>query len=184
MNPPGPSDRRSSRASTRSAVEEVAQLAVAGPDHAQATHRKLGPTDVVAKETPADEIRGVSASARLLDLQPPSTAGRTFSGRSTATGFASGASDVTHMVLREGEGEASTPRLQRAEAKRAAQNNLKRKLEKLAARRHCGTFLAPTKVQKRSIAESESEVEQGRDVAERAVFKTPPRSASVVAADG
>jgi hypothetical protein len=32
--------------------------------------------------------------------------------------------------------------------------------------------------------ESESEVEQGRDVAERAVFKTPPRSASVVAADG
>jgi hypothetical protein len=88
------------------------------------------------------------------------------------------------MVLREGEGEASTPRLQRAEAKRAAQNNLKRKLEKLAARRHCGTFLAPTKVQKRSIAESESEVEQGRDVAERAVFKTPPRSASVVAPDG
>lgn len=184
MNPPGPSHRRSSRASTRSAVEEVAQLAVAGPDHAQATHRKLGPNDVVAKETPADEIRGVSASARLLDLHPPSTAERTFSGRSTATGFASGASDATHMVLREGEGEASTPRLQRAEAKRAAQNNLKRKLEKLAARRHCGTFLAPTKVQKRSIAESESEVEQGRDVAEGAVFKTPPRSASVVAADG
>ena len=88
------------------------------------------------------------------------------------------------MVLREGEGEASTPRLQRAEAKRAAQNNLKRKLEKLAARRHCGTFLAPTKVQKRSIVESESEVEQGRDVAERAVFKTPPRSASAIAADG
>ena len=165
-------------------MEEVAQLAVAEPDHAQATHRKLGPNDVVAKETPADEIRGVSASARLLDLHPPSTAERTFSGRSTATGFASGASDATHMVLREGEGEASTPRLQRAEAKRAAQNNLKRKLEKLAARRHCGTFLAPTKVQKRSIAESESEVEQGRDVAERAVFKTPPRSASVVAADG
>ena len=164
-------------------MEEVAQLAVAGPDHAQATHRKLGPTDVVAKETPADEIRGVSASARLLDLQPPSTAGRTFSA-STATGFASGASDATHMVLREGEGEASTPRLQRAEAKRAAQNNLKRKLEKLAARRHCGTFLAPTKVQKRSIVESESEVEQGRDVAERAVFKTPPRSASAIAADG
>ena len=184
MTPPGPSHRRSSRASTRSAVEEVAQLAVAEPDHAQATHRKLGPNDVVAKETPADEIRGVSASARLLDLHPPSTAERTFSGRSTATGFASGASDATHMVLREGEGEASTPRLQRAEAKRAAQNNLKRKLEKLAARRHCGTFLAPTKVQKRSIAESESEVEQGRDVAERAVFKTPPRSASVVAADG
>ena len=184
MNPPGPSHRRSSRASTRSAVEEVAQLAVAGPDHAQATHRKLGPTDVVAKETPADEIRGVSASARLLDLHPPSTAERTFSGRSTATGFASGASDATHMVLREGEGEASTPRLQRAEAKRAAQNNLKRKLEKLAARRHCGTFLAPTKVQKRSIVESESEVEQGRDVAERAVFKTPPRSASAIAADG
>ena len=165
-------------------MEEVAQLAVAGPDHAQATHRKLGPTDVVAKETPADEIRGVSASARLLDLHPPSTAERTFSGRSTATGFASGASDATHMVLREGEGEASTPRLQRAEAKRAAQNNLKRKLEKLAARRHCGTFLAPTKVQKRSIVESESEVEQGRDVAERAVFKTPPRSASAIAADG
>ena len=184
MNPPGPSHRRSSRASTRSAVEEVAQLAVAGPDHAQATHRKLGPTDVVAKETPADEIRGVSASARLLDLHPPSTAERTFSGRSTATGFASGASDATHMVLREGEGEASTPRLQRAEAKRAAQNNLKRKLEKLAARRHCGTFLAPTKVQKRSIVESECEVEQGRDVAERAVFKTPPRSASAIAADG
>ena len=184
MNPPGPSDRRSSRASTRSAVEEVAQLAVAGPDHAQATHRKLGPTDVVAKETPADEIRGVSASARLLDLHPPSTAERTFSGRSTATGFASGASDATHMVLREGEGEASTPRLQRAEAKRAAQNNLKRKLEKIAARRHCGTFLAPTKVQKRSIVDSESEVEQGRDVAGRAVFKTPPRSASAVAADG
>ena len=89
-------------------MEEVAQLAVAGSDHAQATHRKLGP-DAVAKETPVDEIRGVSASARLLDLQPPSTAGRTFSGRSTATGFASGASDVTHMVLREGEGEASTP---------------------------------------------------------------------------
>ena len=165
-------------------MEEVAQLAVAGPDHAQATHRKLGPTDVVAKETPADEIRGVSASARLLDLHPPSTAERTFSGRSTATGFASGASDATHMVLREGEGEASTPRLQRAEAKRAAQNNLKRKLEKLAARRHCGTFLAPTKVQKRSIVEWESEVEQGRDVAERAVFKTPPRSASAIAADG
>ena len=175
MNPPGPSHRRSSRASTRSAVEEVAQLAVAGPDHAQATHRKLGPTDVVAKETPADEIRGVSASARLLDLHPPSTAERTFSGRSTATGFASGASDVTHMVLREGEGEASTPRLQRAEAKRAAQNNLKRKLEKLAARHQSGTFLAPRRAKVTKI-ETECEVEQGRDARDRAVFKTPPRS--------
>ena len=182
MNTPGPSHRRSSRASTRSAVEEVAQLAVAGSDHAQATHRKLGP-DAVAKETPVDEIRGVSASARLLDLQPPSTAGRTFSGRSTATGFASGASDVTHMVLREGEGEASTPRLQRAEAKRAAQNNLKRKLEKLAARHQSGTFLAPRRAKVTKI-ETECEVEQGRDARDRAVFKTPPRSSIAVAADG
>ena len=39
-------------------------------------------------------------------------------------------------------------------------------------------------MQKRSIVEWESEVEQGRDVAERAVFKTPPRSASAIAADG
>ena len=182
MNTPGPSHRRSSRASTRSAVEEVAQLAVAGSDHAQATHRKLGP-DAVAKETPVDEIRGVSASARLLDLQPPSTAGRTFSGRSTATGFASGASDVTHMVLREGEGEASTPRLQRAEAKRAAQNNLKRKLEKLAARHQSGTFLAPRRAKVAKI-ETECDVEQGRDARDAAVFKTPPRSSFAVAADG
>jgi hypothetical protein len=182
MNTPGPSHRRSSRASTRSAVEEVAQLAVAGSDHAQATHRKLGP-DAVAKETPVDEIRGVSASARLLDLQPPSTAGRTFSGRSTATGFASGASDVTHMVLREGEGEASTPRLQRAEAKRAAQNNLKRKLEKLAARHQTGTFLAPRRAKVAKI-DTECEVEQGRDARDAAVFKTPPRSSFAVATDG
>ena len=182
MNTPGPSHRRSSRASTRSAVEEVAQLAVAGSDHAQATHRKLGP-DAVAKETPVDEIRGVSASARLLDLQPPSTAGRTFSGRSTATGFASGASDVTHMVLREGEGEASTPRLQRAEAKRAAQNNLKRKLEKLAARHQSGTFLAPRRAKVAKI-ETECDVEQGRDARDAAVFKTPPRSSFAVATDG
>ena len=182
METPRLSHRRSSRASTRSAVEEVAQLAVAGPDHEQASHRNLGPTDVVAKETPVDAIGGVSASARLLDLQPPSTAGRTFSA-STATGFASGASDATHMVLREGEGEASTPRLQRAEAKRAAQNNLKRKLEKLAAAHQRGTFLAP-RMAKRTHT-TECEVEQGQDAPrERDVFKTPPRSAFAIAADG
>ena len=181
---PRPSRPRSSRASTRSAVEEVAQLAVAGTDRAQVNQQKLGLNDAVAKETPVDAIRGVAASARMLDSQGPSTAGRTFSARSTATGFASGASDVTHIVLREGEGEASTPRLQRAEAKRAAQSNLKRKLEKLAAQHKSGTFLAPRMEKRWHEKETEIEVEQGREVTERAVFKTPPRSAFAIAADG
>lgn len=61
--------------------------------------------------------------------------------RSTGTGFGSHQSDATHMFA-EGEGEASTPRNARAQAKRAAQNNLKRKLEGLAARHESGTFLA------------------------------------------
>ena len=81
--------------------------------------------------------------------------------RSTGTGFGSHQSDATHMFA-EGEGEASTPRNARAQAKRAAQNNLKRKLEGLAARHESGTFLATHwTAQKKTKSEC---------------FKTPPRT--------
>lgn len=158
-------NRRSPRVSTRSAVEEVAFAAEEDTHHG--VDREIERTSFREMGVPG-ENGGVSASARaLFDLHPASTAGRsTFSGatRSTATGFASGMSDAT--LFMEGEGEASTPRNARQEAKRAAQNNLKRKLEKLAQRHERGTFLAMSPRKQKTL------------------FKTPPRLSVGVTREG
>ena len=131
MQTPSPPIRRSARTSGRSAVEEIALEAAAvppAPVKKVVAQRRVAPTPALkpvvvdsgaARNNPAKTIGG-AAGAR--DSVSPREL------ISTATGFESALSDGTRVC--EGEGEASTPRFARQAAKRAAQNNLRRKLER------------------------------------------------------
>ena len=131
MQTPSPPIRRSARTSGRSAVEEIALEAAAvppAPVKKGVAQRRVAPTPALkpvvvdsgaARNNPAKTIGG-AAGAR--DSVSPREL------ISTATGFESALSDGTRVC--EGEGEASTPRFARQAAKRAAQNNLRRKLER------------------------------------------------------
>ncbi len=131
MQTPSPPIRRSARTSGRSAVEEIALEAAAvppAPVKKVVAQRRVAPTPalkpvvvdgVAARDDPAKTV-GDRAGAR--DSVSPREL------ISTATGFESALSDGTRVC--EGEGEASTPRFARQAAKRAAQNNLRRKLER------------------------------------------------------
>ena len=131
MQTPSPPIRRSARTSGRSAVEEIALEAAAvppAPVKKVVAQRRVAPTpalkpvvvDGVAARNPPAKTVGDRAGAR--DSVSPREL------ISTATGFESALSDGTRVC--EGEGEASTPRFARQAAKRAAQNNLRRKLER------------------------------------------------------
>ena len=131
MQTPSPPIRRSARTSGRSAVEEIALEAAAvppAPVKKVVAQRRVAPTPALkpvvvdggaARNNPAKTV-GDRAGAR--DSVSPREL------ISTATGFESALSDGTRVC--EGEGEASTPRFARQAAKRAAQNNLRRKLER------------------------------------------------------
>ena len=121
-----------------SAVEEVALAAVTDPS---ALVPRV-PDSVVARPLQhPDHVRPTDAGFARRMAPPPSraanaTATATFTATATGTAFGSAQSDATRVF--EGEGEACTPRVERPSAKRAAQENLKRKLERVALAREGG----------------------------------------------
>lgn len=121
-----------------SAVEEVALAAVTDPSALV----PRAPDSVVARPLQhADHVRPTDAGFARRMAPPPSraataTATATFTATATGTAFGSAHSDATRVF--EGEGEACTPRVERPSAKRAAQENLKRKLERVALAREGG----------------------------------------------
>ena len=153
MVAPTPAIRRAS------AVEEVALAAVTDPS---APVPRAPDSVVMGPFQHPDRVRPTDAGLALRMAPPPSraaTATATFTATATATGtaFGSAHSDATRVL--EGEGEACTPRVEHPSAKRAAQENLKRKLERVALAREGGPI---KRVKLRAAVAQPVEIEPAR----------------------
>ena len=154
MDAPTPAIRRAS------AVEEVALAAVTDPS----APVPRAPDSVVARPLQhPDRVRPTDAGLALRMAPPPSraaTATATFDRhRHRHRDRLRKRPQRRHARVLEGEGEACTPRVEHPSAKRAAQENLKRKLERVALAREGGPI---KRVKLRAAVAQPVEIEPAR----------------------